>query len=146
MNKLLEWENSRLYHKLGLHWRLTKQRCDSSSMMEYVSTSLRISCAKAIKNLCISGLEKNCLESWLERKGLKGCIQYQCNLIILNWYKNWKNHTNWSLHYASSSILHTFSSREICYRFVNIYISTKSISFRNQNSTQMQIQKSFEIP
>lgn len=36
INKLLEWENSRLYHKLGLHWRLTKQRCDSSSMMEYV--------------------------------------------------------------------------------------------------------------
>lgn len=36
LNKLLEWENSRLYHKLGLHWRLTKQRCDSSSMMEYV--------------------------------------------------------------------------------------------------------------
>lgn len=36
MNKLLEWENSRLYHKLGLHWRLTKQRCDTSSMMEYV--------------------------------------------------------------------------------------------------------------
>lgn len=36
LNKLLEWENSRLYHKLGLHWRLAKQRCDSSSMMEYV--------------------------------------------------------------------------------------------------------------
>ncbi|KAF7384809.1 hypothetical protein HZH68_014421 [Vespula germanica] len=36
LNKLLEWENGRLYHKLGLHWRLTKQRCDSSSMMEYV--------------------------------------------------------------------------------------------------------------
>ncbi|XP_061943010.1 cysteine-rich hydrophobic domain-containing protein 2 isoform X1 [Apis cerana] len=35
LNKLLEWENSRLYHKLGLHWRLAKQRCDSSSMMEY---------------------------------------------------------------------------------------------------------------
>jgi len=36
--KLLEWENSHLYHKLGLHWRLAKQRCDSSAMMEYVST------------------------------------------------------------------------------------------------------------
>ncbi|CAB0028471.1 unnamed protein product [Trichogramma brassicae] len=36
LNKLLEWENSRLYHKLGLHWKLTKQRCDSSSMMEHV--------------------------------------------------------------------------------------------------------------
>ncbi|KAK5639560.1 hypothetical protein RI129_012128 [Pyrocoelia pectoralis] len=36
LNKLLEWENSYLYHKLGLHWRLSKQNCDSSSMMEYV--------------------------------------------------------------------------------------------------------------
>uniref|UniRef100_T1J1Q7 Golgin subfamily A member 7/ERF4 domain-containing protein n=1 Tax=Strigamia maritima TaxID=126957 RepID=T1J1Q7_STRMM len=36
IEKVLEWENSHLYHKLGLHWRLTKQRCDSSSMMEYV--------------------------------------------------------------------------------------------------------------
>ncbi|XP_071443938.1 cysteine-rich hydrophobic domain-containing protein 2 [Hetaerina americana] len=36
IEKLLEWENSHLYHKLGLHWRLAKQRCDSSSMMEYV--------------------------------------------------------------------------------------------------------------
>ncbi|CAG2056636.1 unnamed protein product [Timema podura] len=35
LDKLLEWENSHLYHKLGLHWRLAKQRCDSSSMMEY---------------------------------------------------------------------------------------------------------------
>lgn len=37
LDKLLEWENNHLYHKLGLHWRLAKQRCDSSSMMEYVS-------------------------------------------------------------------------------------------------------------
>lgn len=36
LNKLLEWENSHLYHKLGLRWRLAKQHCDSSSMMEYV--------------------------------------------------------------------------------------------------------------
>lgn len=36
IEKVLEWENSHLYHKLGLHWRLAKQRCDSSSMMEYV--------------------------------------------------------------------------------------------------------------
>ncbi|KAJ9599679.1 hypothetical protein L9F63_026471, partial [Diploptera punctata] len=35
IDKLLEWENTYLYHKLGLHWRLAKQRCDSSSMMEY---------------------------------------------------------------------------------------------------------------
>lgn len=26
--------------QLGLHWRLSKQRCDSSSMMEYVSTCI----------------------------------------------------------------------------------------------------------
>lgn len=36
IEKVLDWENSHLYHKLGLHWRLSKQRCDSSSMMEYV--------------------------------------------------------------------------------------------------------------
>ncbi|OWF46279.1 cysteine-rich hydrophobic domain-containing protein 2-like [Mizuhopecten yessoensis] len=36
IEKVLDWENTRLYHKLGLHWRLSKQRCDSSSMMEYV--------------------------------------------------------------------------------------------------------------
>ncbi|XP_076467827.1 cysteine-rich hydrophobic domain-containing protein 2-like [Babylonia areolata] len=36
IEKVLDWENSHLYHKLGLHWRLHKQRCDSSSMMEYV--------------------------------------------------------------------------------------------------------------
>jgi len=36
IEKVLDWENNHLYHKLGLHWKLTKQRCDSSSMMEYV--------------------------------------------------------------------------------------------------------------
>ncbi|KAL4230133.1 Cysteine-rich hydrophobic domain-containing protein 2 [Mactra antiquata] len=36
IEKVLDWENSHLYNKLGLHWRLSKQRCDSSSMMEYV--------------------------------------------------------------------------------------------------------------
>uniref|UniRef100_A0A6B2E8L9 Putative cysteine-rich hydrophobic domain-containing protein 2 n=1 Tax=Phlebotomus kandelakii TaxID=1109342 RepID=A0A6B2E8L9_9DIPT len=36
LDKLLEWENSHLYQKLGLRWRLTKQHCDSNSMMEYV--------------------------------------------------------------------------------------------------------------
>ncbi|ESO90679.1 hypothetical protein LOTGIDRAFT_217780, partial [Lottia gigantea] len=36
IEKCLDWENSHLYHKLGLHFRLNKQRCDSSSMMEYV--------------------------------------------------------------------------------------------------------------
>ncbi|KAI2668684.1 Cysteine-rich hydrophobic domain-containing protein 2 [Labeo rohita] len=27
IEKLLEWENSRLYHKLCLHWRLSKRKC-----------------------------------------------------------------------------------------------------------------------
>ncbi|XP_063415365.1 cysteine-rich hydrophobic domain-containing protein 2-like [Mytilus trossulus] len=36
IEKVLDWENNHLYHKLGLHWKLSKQRCDSSSMMEYV--------------------------------------------------------------------------------------------------------------
>ncbi|XP_061685413.1 cysteine-rich hydrophobic domain-containing protein 2 [Syngnathoides biaculeatus] len=36
IEKLLEWENSRLYHKLCLHWRLNKRKCDSNNMMEYV--------------------------------------------------------------------------------------------------------------
>lgn len=36
IEKVLDWENSYLFHKLGLHWKLTKQRCDSNSMMEYV--------------------------------------------------------------------------------------------------------------
>lgn len=36
IDKVLEWENNHLYHKLGLHWRLNKQWCDSNSMMEYV--------------------------------------------------------------------------------------------------------------
>lgn len=36
IEKLLEWENSHLYNKLGLRWKLTRQRCDSTLMMEYV--------------------------------------------------------------------------------------------------------------
>ncbi|XP_070692868.1 cysteine-rich hydrophobic domain-containing protein 1 [Pempheris klunzingeri] len=36
IHKLLEWENNRLYHKLGLHWKLSKRKCESSNMMEYV--------------------------------------------------------------------------------------------------------------
>ncbi|XP_076315809.1 cysteine-rich hydrophobic domain-containing protein 2-like [Tachypleus tridentatus] len=39
IEKVLDWENSHLYHKLGLHWRLGKQRKDSTTMMEYVSIS-----------------------------------------------------------------------------------------------------------
>ena len=37
MEKLLDWENSHLYNKLGLKWKLARQRCDSTLMMEYVS-------------------------------------------------------------------------------------------------------------
>ncbi|RMX46943.1 hypothetical protein pdam_00011951 [Pocillopora damicornis] len=40
INKVLDAENNHLYHKLGLHWRLNKQRCNSSNMMEYVSVLL----------------------------------------------------------------------------------------------------------
>lgn len=36
INKLLEWENIYLYHKLGLHWRLSKKQFGSPSMIEYV--------------------------------------------------------------------------------------------------------------
>jgi len=36
LEKLLDWENNHLYTKLGMRWRLSKQRCDSSAMIEYV--------------------------------------------------------------------------------------------------------------
>jgi hypothetical protein len=36
LEKLLDWENSHLYNKLGLKWKLSRQRCDSTLMMEYV--------------------------------------------------------------------------------------------------------------
>ncbi|KXJ19452.1 cysteine-rich hydrophobic domain-containing protein 2 [Exaiptasia diaphana] len=36
LNKILDAENCHLYHKLGLHWRLTKQKCNNSNMKEYV--------------------------------------------------------------------------------------------------------------
>ncbi|XP_006896059.1 PREDICTED: cysteine-rich hydrophobic domain 1 protein-like isoform X2 [Elephantulus edwardii] len=36
IQKLLEWENNRLYHKLALHWKLTKRKCETNNMMEYV--------------------------------------------------------------------------------------------------------------
>ncbi|CAF1310022.1 unnamed protein product [Rotaria magnacalcarata] len=35
VNKVLDWENARLYHKIGLHWHLTKQRCSNSTIQEY---------------------------------------------------------------------------------------------------------------
>lgn len=36
INKFLSIENSRLYLKLGLKWRLAKIKCNSNSLMEYV--------------------------------------------------------------------------------------------------------------
>ncbi|KAK7831794.1 hypothetical protein U0070_016424 [Myodes glareolus] len=42
IEKLLEWENNRLYHKLCLHWRLSKRKCETNNMMEYVSHPHRI--------------------------------------------------------------------------------------------------------
>ncbi len=36
LEKLLDWENNHLYRKLGLHWQLAKERCDTSAMVEYV--------------------------------------------------------------------------------------------------------------
>jgi len=36
INKLLDIENQRLYNKLGLRWRLTKLKCNSNSLFEYV--------------------------------------------------------------------------------------------------------------
>ncbi|CAF3151046.1 unnamed protein product [Rotaria sp. Silwood2] len=35
-DKVLDWENIRLYHKIGLHWHLTKQKCSNSAVQEYV--------------------------------------------------------------------------------------------------------------
>lgn len=38
INKLLDWENNNLYHKLGLHFSLKRMNCDNNtnSMLEYV--------------------------------------------------------------------------------------------------------------
>lgn len=36
LQKTLGLENASLYNKLGLHWRLARQRCDNGSLMEYV--------------------------------------------------------------------------------------------------------------
>ena len=50
----MDWENSHLYNKLGLRWKLARQRCDSTLMMEYVSKLLSLKWDKPP-----SGLEKN---------------------------------------------------------------------------------------
>ena len=39
LEKQLDWENCHLYSKLGLRWKLARQRCDSSLMLEHVRTS-----------------------------------------------------------------------------------------------------------
>jgi len=38
INKLLDWENTNLYNKLGLRWSLKRMNCDNNmnSMLEYV--------------------------------------------------------------------------------------------------------------
>ena len=36
LEKQLDWENCHLYSKLGLRWKLARQRCDSSLMLEHV--------------------------------------------------------------------------------------------------------------
>ncbi|XP_055327461.1 cysteine-rich hydrophobic domain-containing protein 2-like isoform X2 [Paramacrobiotus metropolitanus] len=36
IEKALDYENQRLYNRLGLHWRLTKQKRDATGMIEYV--------------------------------------------------------------------------------------------------------------
>jgi len=36
LEKALDWENRNLYHKLGLHWKLDKQRLANSTMIQYV--------------------------------------------------------------------------------------------------------------
>ncbi|XP_056665136.1 cysteine-rich hydrophobic domain-containing protein 1 isoform X2 [Monodelphis domestica] len=41
IQKLLEWENNRLYHKLGLHWKLSKRKCESSNMVEYIILQMK---------------------------------------------------------------------------------------------------------
>ena len=38
LEKQLDWENCHLYSKLGLRWKLARQRCDSSLMLEHVRT------------------------------------------------------------------------------------------------------------
>lgn len=36
INKILDSENARLYHKIGLHWHLAKQKCSNNAVQEYV--------------------------------------------------------------------------------------------------------------
>lgn len=36
IEKLLDYENARLYNKLGLNWRLARQHCDTNNLTEFV--------------------------------------------------------------------------------------------------------------
>ena len=36
IEKILESENARIYHKLGLHWHLTRQKRSNNAVQEYV--------------------------------------------------------------------------------------------------------------
>jgi hypothetical protein len=36
VSKILDAENLRLYHKIGLNWCLTKQKCSNNAVQEYV--------------------------------------------------------------------------------------------------------------
>lgn len=36
IKQILAQENARLYHKIGLHWQLTRQKCRNSMVEEYV--------------------------------------------------------------------------------------------------------------
>ncbi|XP_045108181.1 cysteine-rich hydrophobic domain-containing protein 2-like [Portunus trituberculatus] len=62
IEKTLEAENTNLYHKLGLHWRLTRQRCDNSSLMEYVSDLTRHQNERQMSE-CVSVAEENSVSS-----------------------------------------------------------------------------------
>lgn len=85
LEKLLEWENGRLYHKVSgediisylcignvgqksyiifvitmaiclqlcLHWRLSKRKCETNNMMEYVSICYPMGLGSACVHVCM---------------------------------------------------------------------------------------------
>ena len=59
MEKLLDWENSHLYNKLGLKWKLARQRCDSTLMMEYVSNYHDVKVIISSNTLCMTKIIPN---------------------------------------------------------------------------------------
>ena len=36
IKQILDVENSRLYHKIGYHWHLARQKCPNNAVQEYV--------------------------------------------------------------------------------------------------------------